>query len=101
MLCLPWTNAEYEQIIGRIRRPGGAFGEVEIIVPEVLLDNGGDTWSWDQRRLAVIHFKKTLSDCCGPQIFRSVNFSEFFALIRLSTRVIGAGASFRVRSANS
>ena len=34
MLCLPWTNAEYEQIIGRIRRQGGAFGEVEIVVPQ-------------------------------------------------------------------
>jgi Hypothetical methyltransferase/Helicase conserved C-terminal domain len=63
MLCLPWTNAEYEQIIGRIRRQGGAFGEVEIVVPQVVLDYEGDTWSWDRRRLAVIHYKRTLSDC--------------------------------------
>ena len=63
MLCLPWTNAEYEQIIGRIRRQGGAFGEVEIVVPQVLLDYEGDTWSWDRRRFAVIHYKRTLSDC--------------------------------------
>ena len=63
MLCLPWTNAEYEQIVGRIRRQGSAFGEVKIIVPQVTLDHEGDTWSWDQRRMACIHYKRTLSDC--------------------------------------
>jgi hypothetical protein len=63
MLCLPWTSAEYEQIIGRIRRQGGVFGEVEIIVPQVLLDHDGDSWSWDRGRLALIHYKRTLSDC--------------------------------------
>jgi hypothetical protein len=63
MLCLPWTGAEYEQIIGRIRRQGGAFGKVDIIIPEVLLEHGGDTWSWDRGRLAMIQYKQTLSDC--------------------------------------
>jgi len=63
LLCLPWTSAEYEQIIGRIRRQGSAFGEVEIIVPQVTLDYEGDTWSWDQGRMALIQYKRTLSDC--------------------------------------
>lgn len=63
MLCLPWTSAEYEQIIGRIRRQGSRFGEVEIIIPQVLLDHDGDTWSWDRNRLGVIRYKRTLSDC--------------------------------------
>jgi Hypothetical methyltransferase/Helicase conserved C-terminal domain/Type III restriction enzyme, res subunit/Integrase repeat unit len=63
MLCLPWTSAEYEQIIGRIRRQGSCFGEVEIIIPQVTLDYEGDTWSWDQGRMACIQYKRTLSDC--------------------------------------
>jgi hypothetical protein len=63
MLCLPWTSAEYEQIIGRVRRQGSNFGEVEIVVPQVMLDYKGDTWSWDQSRMALIRYKRTLSDC--------------------------------------
>ncbi len=63
MLCLPWTSAEYEQIIGRIRRQGSCFGEVEIIIPQVSLDYEGDIWSWDQGRMACIEYKRTLSDC--------------------------------------
>lgn len=63
MLCLPWTSAEYEQIIGRIRRQGSCFGEVEIIIPQVTLDYEGDVWSWDQGRMACIQYKRTLSDC--------------------------------------
>jgi Hypothetical methyltransferase/Helicase conserved C-terminal domain len=63
MLCLPWTSAEYEQIVGRIRRQGSAFEEVEIIVPQVALDYEGETWSWDKGRIALIQYKRTLSDC--------------------------------------
>ncbi|BCL83667.1 hypothetical protein ccbrp13_61320 [Ktedonobacteria bacterium brp13] len=63
MLCLPWTGAEYEQIIGRIRRQGSNFGDVEIIIPQVTLDYKGENWSWDQGRMAVISYKRTLSDC--------------------------------------
>jgi superfamily II DNA or RNA helicase len=33
MLVLPWTGAEYEQIVGRIRRQGSTFTNVEIILP--------------------------------------------------------------------
>ena len=63
MLSLPWTGAEYEQIIGRIRRQGSHFGEVEVIIPQVTLDYQGESWSWDQGRLAVISYKRTLSYC--------------------------------------
>jgi hypothetical protein len=63
MLSLPWTSAEYEQIIGRVRRQGSAFGSVRVVVPRVDLDHDGDTWSWDGRRLDTIRFKRTLSDC--------------------------------------
>jgi hypothetical protein len=37
MLVLPWTGAEYEQTVGRIRRQGSTFTHVEIILPQVLL----------------------------------------------------------------
>ena len=57
------SKAEYEQIIGRVRRQGSTFGEVEIIVPQVTLDHGGDMWSWDRGRMACIQYKRTLSDC--------------------------------------
>ena len=63
MLCLPWTGAEYEQVIGRVKRQGSVFGEVEIIVPQVILDYEDNTWSWDQGRMACIEYKQTLSDC--------------------------------------
>ncbi len=62
-LSLPWTSAEYEQIIGRLRRQGSRFDEVQIIVPQVVLEYEGDPYSWDRVRLRVIHYKKTLSDC--------------------------------------
>ena len=63
LLSLPWTGAEYEHLIGRIRRQGSAFGEVDIIVPQVVLDQEGQRWSWDERRWKLIHYKRTLSDC--------------------------------------
>jgi len=63
MLSLPWTSAEYEQIVGRVRRQGSAFGSVRIVVPQVNLDHDGDVWSWDGRRMDTIRFKRTLSDC--------------------------------------
>ena len=62
-LSLPWTSAEYEQVIGRLRRQGSLFGEVQIIVPQVIVEHEGSTWSWDRGRLAVIQYKRTLSDC--------------------------------------
>jgi hypothetical protein len=62
-LSLPWTSAEYEQIIGRLRRQGSRFGDVTVIVPQVLLDHDGGTWSWDRNRMGVIRYKRTLSDC--------------------------------------
>lgn len=62
-LSLPWTSAEYDQIIGRLRRQGSRFGEVQIIVPQAVVEYEGDSWSWDRGRLGIIHYKKTLSDC--------------------------------------
>jgi len=61
--CLPWTSAEYQQIIGRLTRLGGLFDKVEVFIPTVVLRTpGGQDWSWDRYRLQVIEYKRTLAD---------------------------------------
>jgi Helicase conserved C-terminal domain len=59
---LPWTSAGYEQLLGRVYRQGSAFHNVEIFIPQIVLRNGTEEWSWDRLRLARIHYKKTLAD---------------------------------------
>ncbi len=62
VVSLPWTSAEYEQLIGRLYRQGSAFDKVEVIIPQVLLEHNGDIWSWDKMRMHRIQYKKTLAD---------------------------------------
>lgn len=62
VLSLPWTSAEYEQLVGRLYRQGSKFDKVEVIVPQVILEHNGDTWSWDKMRMNRIQYKKTLAD---------------------------------------
>jgi hypothetical protein len=62
MLCLPWTSAGYEQVIGRLRRQGQTK-QVEVIIPQVTLECDGEVWSWDELRMGCIEYKRTLSDC--------------------------------------
>ena len=70
MISLPWTNAEYTQLVGRINRQGSVFDEVNIIFPhiDIELDNG-KVWSWDNKRKNIIIKKKTLSDAVVDGIF--------------------------------
>jgi hypothetical protein len=62
IVSLPWTSAEYEQLIGRLYRQGSVFDKVEVIIPQVVLAHNGDMWSWDKLRLHRIQYKKTLTD---------------------------------------
>ena len=62
VVSLPWTSAEYEQLIGRLYRQGSAFEKVEVIVPQVVLEHNGEVWSWDKMRMNRIQYKKTLAD---------------------------------------
>jgi len=62
MLSLPWTHAAFEQVIGRVHRQGSRFAEVEVLIPQVIVDVGGQRWSWDEARYSVIEHKRTLSD---------------------------------------
>jgi hypothetical protein len=60
---LPWTHAEYEQLVGRIYRQKSAFTKVEVIIPQVTLTHNDDIWSWDrQYRWSRIQWKKSLAD---------------------------------------
>ncbi|WP_159452337.1 helicase-related protein [Singulisphaera sp. GP187] len=62
-MSLPWTHAEYEQIIGRIKRKGSVFDKIEVLIPMVALreDHAG-IWSWDDLRKRCIEYKRTLAD---------------------------------------
>lgn len=59
---LPWTSAQYDQVVGRLHRQGAAFETVEVYVPVVELREGGRVWSWDRQRLDRIRYKRTLAD---------------------------------------
>jgi hypothetical protein len=62
-ISLPWTSAEYEQVVGRLHRHGTQFGQIEVIVPQVVLRHpDGREWSWDKLRWERIQWKRTLAD---------------------------------------
>lgn len=58
---LPWTNAEYEQIKGRIYRQGQKR-DVEFIIPVTRAEVNGQEWSWCKTKLDRINYKKTVAD---------------------------------------
>ena len=62
ILTMPWTSAEYENLVGRIKRQGSNFEKIEIIIPQVEINLGQEKWSWDNDRLDRIKFKRGLSD---------------------------------------
>ncbi len=62
-LTLPWSHAEYEQIVGRLWRQGSSFHRIEVIIPQVTLrEERAGQWSWDDLRLRCIEYKQTLAD---------------------------------------
>ena len=64
-LILPWTNAEDKQLDGRvIDRTGCIFDEVDVIIPQVYVEDGEGNviWDWDKWRYDRVKFKKTLMD---------------------------------------
>jgi hypothetical protein len=60
--CLPWTNAEFEQLIGRIWRQGQLSKKVEVIVPLTYAMVNGVKWSYCQSKYQRIQYKKSISD---------------------------------------
>lgn len=67
--CLPWTNAEFEQIVGRVFRQGRIIDKVDVVIPQVEISLGVDEngkplkWSRDIERMNIILSKRTLMDC--------------------------------------
>lgn len=60
--CLPWTHAEYKQLIGRIYRQGQIKDNVDIIVPLTFAEINGERWSWCESRWKRLEFKKSIAD---------------------------------------
>lgn len=60
--CLPWTHAEYKQLIGRIYRQGQIKDAVDIIIPLTFAEINGERWSWCESRWKRIEFKKSIAD---------------------------------------
>lgn len=67
---LPWTNAEYEQLIGRVYRQGQKR-DVEIVIPLTEGTVNGQQWSWCKSRYDRIKFKKTVGDAAVDGVIPS------------------------------
>lgn len=67
---LPWTHAEYEQLIGRVYRQGQKR-DVEIVVPLTEGTVNGKQWSWCKSRYDRIKFKKTVGDAAVDGVIPS------------------------------
>jgi len=59
---LPWTGAEFEQLVGRVYRQGQPKEQVDIIIPLTFLELHGEKRSWCQGRYDCIKYKKTIAD---------------------------------------
>lgn len=64
---LPWTHANYQQIVGRIHRQGQAARTVKVVIPTTYADvptaDGTERWSWCGQRWARVEMKESLADC--------------------------------------
>lgn len=62
VLTLPWTNSEYENLLGRIARQGSVFKKINVIIPQVNLGIKEISHSYDVNRMNIVDNKKTLSN---------------------------------------
>jgi superfamily II DNA or RNA helicase len=60
--CLPWTNAEYEQLIGRLYRQGSKFKNIDVIIPVTFAMVNGERWSYCESKLHRLEYKKSIAD---------------------------------------
>ena len=95
-ISLPWTNAEYTQLIGRINRQGSVFTEVNIIFPhiDIELDNG-KIWSWDMGRKNIIVKKKTLSDAVVDGEFKFSANIDKSKLVKCAMEALRSGEALK------
>jgi len=59
---LPWTNAEYEQLIGRLYRQGSHFDKVQVVIPVTFATVRGERWSYCESKLHRLEYKKSIAD---------------------------------------
>lgn len=74
--CLPWTHAEYEQLIGRIYRQGQLKGYVDIFIPLTFAMVNGERWSWCESRWKRIAFKKSVADAAVDGVIPEGNLRD-------------------------
>ncbi|CAN5811549.1 hypothetical protein BH09MYX1_BH09MYX1_53060 [soil metagenome] len=60
--ALPWTNAEYEQLIGRLYRQGSKFEKVRVVIPVTFALVNGERWSYCESKLHRLEYKKSIAD---------------------------------------
>lgn len=70
---LPWTNAEFEQLKGRIFRQGQTK-PVELVIPVTTLNINNEIKSWCKDKLARINYKKTIADAAVDGIIPEEHF---------------------------
>jgi hypothetical protein len=59
---LPWTNAEYEQLVGRLYRQGSHFQTVRVVIPVTFAMVKGERWSYCESKLHRLEYKKSIAD---------------------------------------
>ena len=60
--ALPWTNAEYEQLVGRLFRQGSRFDKVDVIIPVTFAIVNRQRWSYCESKLHRLEYKKSIAD---------------------------------------
>ncbi len=60
--CLPWTRAEYDQLVGRLWRQGSRFDKIEVIIPVTFALVNGQRWSYCESKLHRLEYKKSIAD---------------------------------------
>ncbi len=60
--ALPWTNAEYDQLVGRLYRQGSKFDKVQVIIPVTFAMVNGQRWSYCESKLQRLEYKKSIAD---------------------------------------
>lgn len=60
--CLPWTNAEYQQLVGRLYRQGSKFDKVRVTIPVTYAMVNGERWSYCESKLQRLEYKKSIAD---------------------------------------
>jgi len=93
-ITLPWSGAEYQQVIGRLYRQGAVAGKVEVIIPQVVLrEEKAGLWSWDDLRLRCIEYKRTLADAAVDSVIPAGGLPSREELQRRSLTALHAWAA--------